>query len=298
MEYELVPVGSMSVEDVAAGDRGAGQGCRARPRSRSGAGDARRHRHRRRPAAPGVHAARAVRPLRRPTAGSRSMSTASLVGSTEPLARVADELVESEHLTFRPRGRAPPRLRGDGAPHRRRPLGSTGRPLGRTPLCDPSGPGAVRGGSPPRVSGDDADAARSRSPTKRCSARGIGSAGWLQHDAEAFRLRRDLDTPPDAWDAGGRQPADLWRGGATGPRRRADPQRRPSTSASPGKPSSTPPSRPDKPSSTPSKNPGDARLRIAAAVTVGALLLASVASTFFLRARREVGPSEATSAAQ
>ena len=37
-------------------------------------------------------------------------------------------------------------------------------------------------------------------------------AGWLQEDAEALRLRRDLGRGAETWETGGRAAEDLWRG--------------------------------------------------------------------------------------
>ena len=51
-----------------------------------------------------------------------------------------------------------------------------------------------------------------RWPTRRCCASGRGCAAWLEEDADGRRLHRHLAVAAREWEAGGRDPGDLYRG--------------------------------------------------------------------------------------
>ncbi|MGZ8726787.1 MAG: nSTAND1 domain-containing NTPase, partial [Aeromicrobium sp.] len=206
------------------------------------------------------------------------------------VARVADELVESEHLTsdqedqLRRAFLAMVRLTDDDRWVRQiarwDELPSAIQPVlenfVRSRLLVSAGDGATR-------TAEVSHEALFRSWDRL--------ATWLRQDAEVFRLRRDLDYAANVWEAAGHQPSDLWRGGrldrtaeltGNGVLHLSITSRAFINAALAARQAEI----------DSEQKSRRRRLQIAAAVTVGALLLAIVASTFFVRARRESDRAE------
>ena len=100
------------------------------------------------------------------------------------------------------------RLAGEDAERRRRAPARGARRARRRPRRRPRSARRARR-QPARARRREAPR---RSPTRRCCASGRGCARWLEEDAEGRRLHRHLAVAAREWEAGGRDPGELYRG--------------------------------------------------------------------------------------
>ena len=125
-------------------------------------------------------------------------------GAVARLAERAYERLDPDAPGRRAADPAAPRGRGRGR-RRRAPARAAGRARGRR--CR-RGPLACW----PTSASSRSARARSRSPTRRCCASGRACAAWLEDDAQGRRLHHQLSAAAREWDAGGRDPGELYRG--------------------------------------------------------------------------------------
>ena len=130
--------------------------------------------------------------------------TGGVHGAVARLAERAYERLDPERAGRRAADPAAPRGRGGGR-RRRAPARAPGRARAAraSPRSSPSWPTSAWSRSA---------RARSRSPTRRCCASGRACASWLEEDAQGRHLHQQLSAAAREWDAGGRDPGELYRG--------------------------------------------------------------------------------------